>query len=198
MRMPYDENFYRIYREYLQEWIVRNNHDHIFSIFASLLLPDSPRVIDLGCGIGEYATYDLRYTAYIGIDLKNTGSVTSFVQADYLKLDFEGLLPFSPNAFVSLFSIECFHSAESKYALYNRLFSVFPAVKCGLVGGFFYESRRNQEVVSEAGEIVSYQTIEDPSLHISNLFTELRIHIRTPSQMFGNDVIEVWKFLIRK
>ena len=196
--MPYDENFYRMYREYLQERIVRSNHDHMFSLLASLLLPDSPHVMDLGCGIGEYTTYDRRHLAYVGIDLNNTGSVTPFVQADYLKLDFRNFLPFIPNAFISLFSIECFHTAKSKYILYNRLFSVFPAIKCGLVGGFFYESRRNQETVSEAGEIVSYQTIEDQSLHISPLFTELRIHIRTPSQMFGNDVIEVWKLLVRK
>jgi len=154
--------------------------------------------MDLGCGIGEYATYDQHHAAYVGIDLNNTGSITHFVQVDYLKLDFGNLLPFLPNAFISLFSIECFHSAKNKYTLYNRLFSAFPTVKCGLVGGFFYESRRNQETVSEAGEIVSYQTIEDPSLHISDLFTELRIYIRTPSQMFGNDVVEVWKLLVRK
>src|SRR3989344_2345302 len=196
--MPYDENFYRMYREYLQERIVRSNHDHMFSLFASLLLPDSPRVMDLGCGIGEYAIYDRRHAAYVGIDLNNTGSVTPFVQADYLKLDFGNLLPFIPNAFISLFSIECFHTAKSKYTLSNRFFSAFPTVKFGLVGGFFYESRRNQETVSEAGEIMSYQTIEDPSLYISDLFTELRIHLRTPSQMFGSDVVEVWKFLVRK
>ena len=196
--MPYDENFYRMYREYLQERTVRSNHDHIFSLFASLLLPDSPRVMDLGCGIGEYTTYDRRHTAYVGIDLNNTGSVAPFVQADYLKLDFGNLLPFLPNAFISLFSIECCPAAKSKYAFYNHLFSAFPTIKCGLVGGFFYESRRNQETVSEAGEIVSYQTIEDPSLHISQLFTELRIHIRTPSQMFGGNVIEVWKLFVRK
>jgi len=196
--MPYDENFYQMYRAYLKESVVRRNHDHVCSLFASLLLPDSPRVMDLGCGIGEYATYDRRHIEYIGIDLNNTGSVVPFIQADYLKLDFGNLLPFVPNAFISLFSIECFHTAESKHAFYNRLFSAFPTVMCGLVGGFFYESRRNQETVSEAGEIISYQTIEDPSLHISPLFTELRIHLRTPSQMFGDDVVEVWKLFVRR
>ena len=196
--MPYDENFYRMYRQYLQERIVRGNHDHIFSLFASLLSPYSPRVMDLGCGIGEYATYDLHHTAYIGIDINNAGSVAPFIQADYLKLDFGSLLPFLPNSFISLFSIECCHAAEKKYDFYNNIFSAFPTVKYGLAGGFFYESRRNQETVSEAGEIVSYQTIEDPSLYISDLFTELRMHLRTPSNMFGKDVIEVWKLFIRK
>ena len=196
--MAYDENFYRMYRGYLQEQVVRRNHDHLFSLFASLLLPDTPRVMDLGCGIGEYTIYDRRHTAYVGIDLNNTGSVTPFVQADYIALDFEHRLSFSPNAFISLFSIECCHPAAKKYDLYNQIFSKFPTIKCGLAGGFFYESRRCQEMVSEAGEIISYQTIEDPSNFISDLFTELRIHIRTPSQMFGNDVVEVWKLFVRK
>ncbi len=196
--MPYDENFYRMYRQYLQEEKVRTNHSHVFSLFASLLLSDSPRVMDLGCGIGEYSTYDPHHATYVGIDLNNTGSVAYFLQADYLKLEFGRLLPFLPNAFTSLFSIECCHTAEKKYDLYNRIFSIFSTVRCALVGGFFYESRRNQETISEAGEIVSYQTIEDPSIYISDLFTELRVHMRTPSQMFGNDVIEVWKLLIRK
>lgn len=196
--MPYDANFYRMYRQYLQERTVRINHDYVFSLFASLLLPDSPRVMDLGCGIGEYATYDTRHAAYVGVDLNNTGLVAPFLQANYLKLDFVNLLPFSPNAFTSLFSIECCHTAEKRYGFYNSIFLSCPSVKCGLVGGFFYESRRNQETVSEAGGIISYQTIEDPSLYISDFFTELRIHLHTPSKMFGDDVVEVWKLLVRK
>ena len=101
-------------------------------------------------------------------------------------------------AFISLFSVECCQLATIKYDLYNRIFSEFPTIGYGLVGGFFYQSKRDQESVSETGEIISYQTIEDPSLYISNLFTELRIHLHTPSKMFGQDVIEVWKFFIRK
>jgi hypothetical protein len=177
---------------------VRANHDHMFSIFASLLFPTYPHIMDLGCGIGEYPTYDHHHSAYIGIDLNNTGSLPNFVQADYTALDFGRHLPFAPNAFISLFSIECCHTTEKKYDLYDRIFSTFPTVKYGLVGGFFYESRRNKETVSETGELVSYQTIEDPSLHISKLFTELRVHLQVPSKMFGDDVVEVWKMFIRK
>ncbi len=196
--MAYDENFYRMYREYLQEQTVRTNHDRVFSIFASLLFPVLPRVMDLGCGIGEYPTYDRCHSAYVGIDLNNVGSLPNFVQADYTALDFGQHLQFEPNTFTSLFSIECCQTAEKKYDLYNRIFSTFPTVKYGLVGGFFYESRRNKETVSETGELISYQTIEDPALHISNLFTELRTHLRVPSKMFGDDVVEVWKILRRK
>jgi len=196
--MPYDENFYRIYRRYLEESTVRRSHDHVFTLFASLLFPDRPRVIDLGCGIGEYALYDVYHTEYVGVDLNNTGEVKKFIEADYMALGFGRSVPFLPNAFISSFSIECCHGVEQKYNFYNRVFSLFPTVHCGLVGGFFYESKRDNDVVSETGGIESHQTIEDPSLHISDLFTELRIHLRTPSKMFGADVIEVWKLFVRK
>lgn len=198
--MPYDENFYRMYREYLQERTVRQNHNHVFTLFASLVLPETPRVIDLGCGLGEYAAHDLHHSAYAGIDLNNTGGVANFVQADYMNLGFKDFLPFVPNSFISLFSVECCHLVETRYALYEKLFNEFPSIRCGLAGGFFYESRRNKETVSESGDIVSHQSIEDPAQYISSIFTELRVHLRTPSAMFGQDVdvIEVWKFFVRK
>lgn len=107
-------------------------------------------------------------------------------------------LPFTPNAFVSLFSVECFHSTPEKYEFYEKIFKTFSTIEFGLVGGFFYEGRRGEEKVGETGNIVSYQTIEKPWKYTSNWFTEFRMHIRTPSKMFGPDVVEVWKFFIRK
>ncbi len=196
--MAYNRPFYEMYREYLQEKVVRENHDCMFRLFRSLTVPESLRVIDLGCGVGEYATYDYRYASYVGIDLNNTGALKNFLQADYLKLDFKDRLLFTPNAFVSLFSLECFHPASARYAFYEKLFGDFPAIRFGLVSGFFYESRRDQETVSETGGITSYQTVEDPARFISPVFTELRVHMRTPSKMFGQDVVEVWKILVRK
>ena len=196
--MPYDESFYRRYREYLEEPVVRRNHDHIFKLFANLVLPEKLKVMDLGCGIGEYHIYDLRHSAYIGVDRKDTGNIPNFVEADYTAPDFNRHLPFTPNAFLSSFSIECCYLASAKYTIYNKLFWAFPCIRYGLAGGFFYESKRNQETVLETGDIVSYQTIEDPSLYISETFTELRAHLRTPSKMFGEDVVEVWKFFVRK
>ena len=105
---------------------------------------------------------------------------------------------FTLNAFLSLFSTECFLTAQEKYDFYNTLFLTYPGLTHGLVAGFFYESKRDEETVKEAGEIRSLQTIEDPSLFISDLFMELRIHLHTPSQMFGRDVVEVWKIFVRK
>src|SRR3989344_2877093 len=117
--MSYDENFYAKYDQYLKEPAVRHNHDYMFSIFASILLPDSPRVIDLGCGVGEYATYDQLHTAYVGIDLNKNSLVIPFIHTNYLKLNFREILPFLPNAFASLFSVECCNPVEK-----NMLFMI--------------------------------------------------------------------------
>ena len=194
--MAYDKNFYKLYLEYLKEKTVRASHDRMFAYFRQFTHPYSLRVADLGCGLGEYSTYGY-YADYVGIDLNNTGQVKNFTQVDYHDLGFVAKLPFAPNAFVSLFSIECFHSAKDKYALYEKIFADAPSVKYALVGGFFYESKRGLETVGETGGIVSYQTIEDPAQYISRMFSELRTHIKTPSKMFGKDVIEVWKILSR-
>ena len=82
--------------------------------------------------------------------------------------------------------------------LYEKVFAQFSSINFGLVVGLFYESKRGLEIVEETGGITSHQTIEDPSLFVSDVFTELRVHLRTPSAMFGQDVIEVWKFFVRK
>lgn len=195
--MSYDKSFYELYSDYLREPTVRKNHNFIFEFFASVAHQRDLFVVDLGCGLGEYEMYG-RYKDYAGIDLNNVGRVKNFFRTDYHDLKFVRHLPFAPTSFVSLFSIECFHNARDKYALYDRIFSEIPSIAYGLSGGFFYEKRKTQETVGEAGEIVSYQTIEDPSLYISPLYVEMRIHIRTPSAMFGDDVVEVWKIFIRR
>ena len=194
--MGYDAEFYRMYQAYLQEAAVRANHDRVFDCFRRFTQPTPMFVVDLGCGLGEYSLYG-HYATYVGVDINNTGQVRNFVQTDYHDFGFVNLLPFVPTVFVSLFSIECCHPAEEKYALYERIFTEIPSIRHGLVGGFFYEGRRSLETVGETGGIVSYQTIEDPSRYISPTFSEYRVHMRTPSQMFGDDVIEVWKFLSR-
>lgn len=195
--MPYDEKFYRDYAEYLLEHTVRTSHDLVFRLFRRFVYPAPLLVVDLGCGLGEYQTYG-HHDDYVGVDLNYTGQVGNFVCADYHDLSFLNQLPFMPTVFVSLFSIECFHSARDKYALYERIFGAFPFIQHGLVGGFLYEGRRNLETVEENGKIVSYQTIEDSALYISETFSELRLHMRTPSRMFGDDVVEVWKIFCRR
>ncbi|OGF61698.1 hypothetical protein A2662_02290 [Candidatus Giovannonibacteria bacterium RIFCSPHIGHO2_01_FULL_45_33] len=185
-----------MYRAYLQEKTVRRNHNKVFECFRKFTGLTPLFVADLGCGLGEYSLYG-HYNEYAGVDMNNAGQIQNFVRADYNNLDFVRALHFMPTVFVSLFSIECCLSADDKYALYKKIFCGIPWIQHALVGGFFYESKRDLEMVGETGGIVSYQTIEDPSKYISEVFSECRIHMRTPSKMFGDDVIEVWKILSR-
>ena len=154
-------------------------------------------MVDLGCALGEYSRYG-SYDRYVGVDINDTGRVKPFVKADYTDLGFVHRLPFMPNAFVSLFSIEPMFPPRERYALYNALFERVPSIEYALVGGFFYDGRRMQEMVTETGGLMSYQTIEDPSEYRSKNFSERRIYLYTPSQMFGRDVVEVWKILARR
>jgi len=204
--VAYDPNFYRMYAEYLKEDTVRASHNLVFDQFQRLARGDL-RVVDLGCGLGEFWQYGAP-ARYMGVDVNDIeGLRGSFqlIQTDYHDLQklsqllkHRFVIPFLPNAFVSLFSVECFHSVQERYELYKKVFETFPTIEFGLAGGFFYEGKRGQETVSESGDIISHQTIEDPWLHTSDLFTELRMHIRTPSRMFGQDVVEVWKFFNRR
>ena len=202
--MPYDAKFYETYQEYLKEPTVRKNHDNVFKLFAHLMFTDAPHVIDLGCGTGEYLTYDFCHAEYCGIDFNNASGFIHpyFIQADYKTLNFMDQVPFRPNAFISLFSTELFLSDRAKYTFYERIFRELPCIRFGMVSGFFYESKRRKKILKELEgtdkEITSRQTIEHPSRYISDYFTEMRIHMHTPSQMFGPDVVEVWKIFVRK
>lgn len=195
-KTTYSKEFYDQYSKYLLEDIVRANHDKVFADFRRFTLPMPLCVVDLGCALGEYSRYG-HYVKYLGVDVNNTGQVRNFMKADYRNVNFVKSLPFTPNAFVSLFSIEPVYAVEQRYALYEVLFAKVPSLQYGLSSGFFYESRRNLETVRETGALISYQTIEDPSKHISPNFSEFRNYLRTPSKMFGNDVVEVWKILAR-
>ncbi len=194
--MAYDRKFYDMYERYLRESAVRRSHDFAFDLFRKVTRPISLFIVDLGCGLGEYLMYG-QYKVYVGVDINRLLRTPNFVLADYHDLAFVEKLPFVPTAFVSLFSIECFHSAQEKYDFYNRIFREVRSIHYGLVSGFFYESRRNQEKVKEVGEIESYQTTENKSNHISDMFSEHRIELPTPSKMFGSDVVEVWKIFSR-
>ncbi len=193
-----EKDFYERYRLYLNEEAVRRSHDFAFAIFARILLPLKPNVMDLGCGTSEYYKYRRYPMCYAGIDKVNSGFASNLIVADYMALDFGELLPFAPDAFVSLFSIEACYPADVKYAFYEELFAKFRSLNYGLVSGFFYESKKGLETVTETGGLTSFQTIEEPQSHISGVFRELRLHLKTPSEMFGADVVEVWKFFVRQ
>jgi len=213
--MPYDQHFYRLYEDYLHEPLVRDRHGRAFGFFHDAIEQRTPLlrvdVIDLGCGLGEYRRFGFRPVGrYLGIDKEDTtanvpaarGKETPLVKpqikADYTDPAFLDRLPFTPNAFISLFSIEACLPVADRYALYHELFVRMPTLRIGMSAGFSYASKRDQETIGENGDIVSYQTIDGPYDHVDPLFEEERLVLRVPSAMFGPDVVEVWKFFFRK
>jgi hypothetical protein len=194
-----------MYKAYLQEPIVRAAHDEVLAI--AKLNSNFDSVVDFGCGqFNEFAVHG-KPGSYLGVDINAEPEETPFdvITADYRKAgnlltligsrDLVGIN--SPTAFVSLFSTEITAPVEENYTFYERIFSEIPAIQSGLVAGFFYESKMDQNPVEEAGGIQSYQTLEAEEDVLSDVFSEKRIVLPVPS-MFGSDVIEVWKFFERR
>lgn len=195
--MAYDADFFANYAKYLRETVVRDSHDRVFYIFRDLT--DGPgNVIDLGCGMGEYGRYG-QYERYAGVDRVNHGFVDLFVEADYTDVDaLAERLPFEPDCFVSLFSIEACVPPAQRHALYEALFRRFETVDSILTAGFEYASKAGELKVGEAGGLESFQSVEGLYDVISDVFDEIRILTRTPSTFFGPDVVEIWKVLTRR
>ncbi len=189
----YTGDFYEGYAAYLLEPEVRRQHDYMLSEFVQQMHPFKPRVIDLGCGTGEYFKHAY-WEAHFGADLNGRGPWCSFT-GDYKTLDF--CPEFVPNAFVSLFSTECCLNAKDKYDLYRRIFSKFPSIDYGLVSGVFYRGKENQETIDAAPGITSFQTVERASDHVMPLVTEWRCNLNVSSKFFGDEV-EVWKIFKRR
>lgn len=199
--MSYNQEFFERYKNYLQEQGVRHVHNWMFRIFEDTF----PKwkypfnIIDFGCGqCCEYHNYG-QFSGYIGLDLEPIFRPTMY-RCDYTKVsadEVKGFAIFPLHAFVSLFSTECCMAAPDKYAFYNKVFAEYD-VYVGLVSGFYYKNQIQQEKIEETGGIVSYQTIENQGNYQCKEFIEMRTYIDVPSKMFGPDVVEVWKLLIRK
>jgi hypothetical protein len=198
-----DPEFAKNYEEYLQEAAVRKSHDFAFSVFRRMVngLAEGAKVLDLGCGVSEFSRYGHIATKnYVGIDLHDTGKVSSFLEGDYTDEKTLNRVPFDPNVVVSLFSTEVMLSQGKRYAYYDMLFRSFAGLRLALVAGFYYLHKVDQPLIIEnlgGVELQSYQSIEHQSEVFSELFTEMRFELATPSR-FGKDVREIWKILVRK
>lgn len=199
--MPYDEAFYRQYCDYLEEPSVREAHDWLFSL--ALANPAFRHVFDLGCGKAQEFRAYTNPTSYLGIDECNPEGHDYLIAANYRCIDWESPVTQhvfkSYRSFVSLFSSEITALHQTNTRLYERLFRSLPKLKVGLVSGFYYASRDWMQAipVPETGEIVSYQSLEFPHLLTTDSYTVKQITLPVPSQMFGPDVWEVWRFLER-
>jgi hypothetical protein len=87
--------------------------------------------------------------------------------------------------------------ANERYNFYDKVFGEYE-IQTALVSGFYYKNRLKEEKVQETGGIISYQTLEDQKDYPGKHFIEFRTCIDVPSKMFGPEVVEVWKLLIRK
>lgn len=194
--MAYDGDFYEAYEAYLREPRVRTKHDQIFDLWAAVA--EAEYVIDLGCGkSNEYFRFGHPVSGYQGFDVNEANYA---ITANYRKPEFiETIhgLDWKPDAFVSLFSVECTATALENAELYERLFREVPTIQHALVAGFYYTRRRTTNPVKEAGDIVSWQTNSRIEHDSSDVYDELRITAEVPSTMFGEDVVEVWRILSR-
>lgn len=193
--MGWDNQFYADYARHLEEPIVRRTHDQMFTRLAELCLP--LRVIDYGCGTGEYDHYERLHTDYFGIDQHKVSHRLPHLTMDFLKDDTGFTIPFVPNAFISVFASEIVQPPAARYAFYRSVFERSPTIKAGMVAGFFYVGKEHEPIVKEQGGFTTHQTIEDQWKWINPVFSESRVYAHVPSKMWG-DVIEVWKFFVRR
>lgn len=208
--MAYDNDFYRAYETYLGELRVRKCHDIMFSMFQNEVGKYN-NVVDIGCGVfNEFNTF-YRPKHYTGIDLnadikdrtKDRNNNALFIQGNYRDRAFldaalhTDKLVGDAEAFVSLFSSEITAPAYENYELYNHLFETCPNIRAGLVSGFYYSDKIDINPVTEAGGLISYQTLDPLESFRSQRFSETRILMPVPSNMFGDNVVEVWKIFNR-
>lgn len=194
--MSYNQEFFEKYKNYLKETKVRHVHNHMFMIYKSLL--PILNIVDFGCGQCCEFIYRCGCNNYFGFDFNPPDSKMTYA-CDYTKISKEDILKkvtFPINGFVSLFSTECCLSVEQKYHFYRKIFQEHD-IKVALVSGFYYKDKIKDEQVTETNGILSYQSIEDQKFYKCDEFIELRTYIDVPSELFGVQVVEVWKFLIK-
>jgi SAM-dependent methyltransferase len=205
--MSYNKDFFDAYRKDVAQPEIRAIHDKMFDIFKYL---DGYEyrcrmdIVEFGCGIGEFYNYLEKNHGcvddYIGIDKNWKESGMPVIQADYLQDDV--VLPFKPIAFVSIFSSELIMPWTKAYEFYEKIFKEYPTINTGMVAGFYYKDQRlNDLKVKEVYDIESYQSNDNLRSydHTRSNFTELRSYVpRNVPNMFGPNVVEVWKYLIRK
>lgn len=202
----YNADFYAAYEAYLKEPQVRAAHNWIFGILKEA---HWRQVVDFGCGRSMEYKHFMSPWLYLGID-ENAEPGENIFGLNYRTCDLPTVLKCAmkceynphiwPRAFVSLFSSEIMAHWRCNYLFYMRVFKENPSLQRGLVSGFYYAKRKDQEVVAEAGGVESHQTLEamERTNPAALNFTEKRIILPVPSKMFGDDVYEVWKIFERK
>ena len=191
-----DEGFWQAYEEFVKESLPRHEAAVDLLYYNGRNYFDEDVLLDLGCGKSNEAHRLIDAWSCMEVDSNDVGAM--------YQLDYRTQLPeiinktklFEPTIVSSLFSIEITAPAEDNYKLYETLFNEVKSLKTGLVSGFYYTDKMNENPVEEVGGLKSYQTLDLMSEH--KLFSEKRLYVPAPSKLFGPNVIEVWKLLERK
>lgn len=196
--MPWDNEFYAKYAEHLQEWLVKHTHFNMYWNFTNFVGNYEPiSIIDFGCGTGEIMTCLPREVNYFGIDKNKVNENLPHMIGDFTDPSFEPRPPFVPNAFISVFASEIVWNAEDKYKFYHEVFRKYPKIRVGLVAGVYYLGNENDLTKEEDGFTI-HQSVEKQQDWISDDFEEHRSYHKVPSKLWGPNVVEVWKILLRK
>ena len=197
--MAYDEPFYERYERYLTEPRVRISHNRALRLFNQM--SGCPRVLDLGCGRSQEFRRFGDWESYVGYDVEaeEPESPLDPRRGDYREPKFlDALEGRAHTAFVSLFSTEITAPPEKNMSLYRELFHRLEGLRWGLVSGFYYTSSRTLNPVEETGGIVSWQTLHALEDQWTHEYDEFRFVMHVPSEMFGEDVVEVWRIFQRR
>lgn len=200
--MGYNEEFFKQYSQYLDEPIVRKSHDFALRMFSPFV-KKKDIIADIGCGqCCEYYNFGPfgNYKNYIGFDLDPiVDPFINTIKCDYRDPSFVGLLnDNNVNIFVSLFSTEITADYETNCNYYSKIIND-TKIKAGLVAGFYYHNKQDENPITETGDIKSWQTLENikPINELMAGIKETRITMPVPSKMFGDDVIEIWRIFER-
>ena len=120
---------------------------------------------------------------------------TRFRRQNYRHLSsLQQLRSYGPATVISLFSIEPTGTPAQNHRLYRQIFRHLPSVAQILSAGFYYQRQWDElEPVLESGGLLSHQL----NGAVPFLPGETRIQVAAPSKLFGRDVVEVWRYLIR-
>lgn len=203
--MPYDEEFFNKYHEYLKE--VKDQHIDLLKTILSQIPRLPENIVDLGAGIdGEfkelYKNFSNTHEDEEAFDYYRVDNNAQTLGNDIIKINYRNIDSVASlirvlkcDCFVSLFSSEITSTYQDNYELYSNIFQNTD-VEYGIVAGFYYGKHLDYNTV-QVGDITFYQTLEKMCDVKNDIFDEIRIEKYVPSKMFGDNVFEVWK-LFRK
>lgn len=191
------DDFWQQYEEFVAQNAYRHRKiiDGLLDSWSTRWnLRNMRQYLDLGCGRAKEAT-QLFGPPFVDVD--NDPKAMPTLVLDYRK-DFQRIEALKKKFyfFTSLFSTECTASQVDNVLFYEQLFKTFRSLKFGIVSGFYYRSKEDQVIVKETGGLESFQSIG--RLANSEIYAEYRLESEAPSKLFGPDVIEVWKLLVKR